>query len=57
MVAIRVASVVPARWAVLRLHAAADLVDGVVVAAVVAPAAALAVVVVPFAPSLNDSMC
>lgn len=57
MVAIRVASVVPARWAVLRLHAAADLVDGVVVAVVVAPAAALAVVAVPFAPSLNDSMC
>lgn len=57
MVAIRVASVVPARWAVLRLHAAADLVDDVAAVAVVPAAALVAVVVVPFAPSLNDSMC
>lgn len=57
MVAIRVASVVPARWAVLRLHAAADLVDDVVAVAVAPAVALVAVVVVPFAPSLNDSMC
>lgn len=56
MVAIRVASVVPARWAVLRLHAAADLVDDVAAVAVAPAAALVAVVVVPFAPSLNDSM-